>query len=894
MMHCVKCGCELPEGAVFCPNCGERAAGGAREADSGAPLYTSEVKGLLKSGRLAVYRDRVEFSSSSAQRTVFNYNSLIAVKKRLLPTPAILFITEDARTEACAATSKNIHEAFLHIEQALQPYLEQRRARLAAQGIRFSLPSSMGMTNTGILNLSSGQAEFLSKSGRVETVPYGDVKSAALSAAGLELTLFDGGVRSFTLDKESREEVLAFVRESLAPFLEQRKADLLARGIYHSCLSTMGPERGTLDLYQDRAEFTSQTGQAVSIPFQTVRAADLRVDLLDLHLVDGTTRSFSVDRDEQVDILAFVKKAIEPYVLLRTEGFEVSFGSAERIEINEARGVFHILRQNGAVITDECPLAGLTACRLEESTALNALISGIRSGGKAIASGMGGKRAGETAEEEQVRSVDILLTVREADGQRTEALRFGDFPIGVSRTSPKYAQSFAEAAGLMEFLREHCPGCERVLPAPPELPAAAEAPGDRALPATSGAGGDLPAPRSAHASSPAREQNAAGIRKYIDRIAQYISSCQTPMTIAFQGCSGSIEGHMMKLLSDSLDEQCRGSQIWLHTRQLSRSDLGANLPMFLGATLVSQLAGSNDDRVVKFAKGFINLSVSMLSQGKSDGQFVVDAFFREHPTNSAADLVQTFAELVRKRTGGGHGKVVVLMDGLDTLAPGKMVEVLEAMEDFFACEGCVFVVAVEYASVVRGVNERYGGGEEQGKQFFNRTFRVPFRLPASDLQMESYVRSRLERVGLDSAGPEEVKRYCQILSCSIGSGMESVGHLFDSFELLKTLSDEDLYQRETSRLILFCLLCMQTRFPAVYDRLARQRGEITPEFLAALCAPEPDAALLEELSEEDRAAFQEFAQVLRDIIDTDGTGRISSLEAGIFARVLEATAITSV
>ena len=873
---------------MFCPNCGERATGGHQETGD-TPLYTSEVKGLLKSGKLTVYRDRVEFSSSSAQRTVFNYDSLIAVKKRLLPTPAILFITEDARTESCAATSKNIHEAFLHIEQALQPYLEQRRARLAAQGIRFSLPSSMGMTNTGILNISSDRVEFLSKSGRLETVPYQDVKSAALSTAGLELAQFDGGIKSFTLDKESREEVLAFVRESLVPYLERRKADLLARGIHYSCLSTMGPERGTLDLYEDRAEFTSQMGQVVTVAFQTVRAAELRVDLLDLHLVSGVTKTFSVDREEQVEVLSFIKKAIEPYVLARTVGFETAFGTAERIEINQERDVFHIIRQNGTVITDECPLADIITCQQEESTELNALISGIRSGGKAIASGMAGKRV-ETVEEEKVRSVDIQLTIQDGESQRTETLRFGDFPIGVSRTSPKYIQSAAEATGLMEFLRESCPNCQLVIPAPPEprTPVAGE------IPEVTSESDEPPAATNEPTPTPVREQDPTGIQKYIDRIARYIGSCQTPMTIAFQGCSGSIEGQMMKLLSDSLDEQSRKNLLWLHTRQLSRSDLGANLPMFLGATLVSQLGSANDDRVVKFAKAFINLSVTMLSQGKSDGTFLIDTFFRDNPTNSAEDLVKTFSDLIQKKTGGHGGKVVILVDGLNSLSPAKMVEVLEAMEDFFTCDGCVFVIAAENTAVVRGVNERYGPDEEQGKRFFNKVFRVSFRLPASGFQMESYVKSRLERLGFGTDDQEEIELYRELLSRSIGSGMEAAGHLFDSFELVKTLSDEDICRRRDSRLILFGLLCMQTRFPAVYAQLTRRRHAVTPELLTNLSSPESDVVICSELSEAEQADFREFAQVFCGIVDTDRTDGISPLESSAFAQILEFTSITSV
>ena len=262
-MQCTKCGQELPERAGFCPCCGEKAAGGNQEKDK--PIYLADVKGWLKSGKLAVYCDRVEFSTSSVQKIVFHYDSLVSVKKRLLPTPAILFITEDGRTESCAATSKNIHEAFLYVEQAVKPYIEARKKRLLAQGIRYSLVSSMGMANSGILNISDNKAEFLSKSGQKETVPFQDVKSAGVSAGTLDFFLFNGGTKSFSLDKELREEVLDFVKQAIKPYLEERKEALLAKGIYYSFLSILGQERGTIDILADRVEFTGNSGRTDSL-----------------------------------------------------------------------------------------------------------------------------------------------------------------------------------------------------------------------------------------------------------------------------------------------------------------------------------------------------------------------------------------------------------------------------------------------------------------------------------------------------------------------------------------------------------------------------------------------------------------------------------------------------
>ncbi|MBP3520513.1 MAG: zinc ribbon domain-containing protein, partial [Oscillospiraceae bacterium] len=62
-MICEKCGHAIPEGADFCPLCGEKTVQGGSDPET--PIYQADVKTLLKSGRLIVYRDRTEFVTSS-------------------------------------------------------------------------------------------------------------------------------------------------------------------------------------------------------------------------------------------------------------------------------------------------------------------------------------------------------------------------------------------------------------------------------------------------------------------------------------------------------------------------------------------------------------------------------------------------------------------------------------------------------------------------------------------------------------------------------------------------------------------------------------------------------------------------------------------------------------
>ena len=48
------------------------------------------------------------------------------------------------------------------------------------------------------------------------------------------------------------------------------------------------------------------------------------------------------------------------------------------------------------------------------------------------------------------------------------------------------------------------------------------------------------------------------------------------------------------------------------------------------------------------------------------------------------------------------------MDDLDRLEHRKAVELLEVLKLFFDVEGCVFILAIDYDVVVKGVTAKYG------------------------------------------------------------------------------------------------------------------------------------------------------------------------------------------
>ena len=888
-MLCAVCGREIAQSSAFCPYCGVKVA--AAEPEPNAPVYQADVKRLLKTGKLIVYRDRTEFVTSSVQKAIFSYANLAAVKKEW---DHIDFITADGRRESCPADMKCIHEAFLYIEQAVRPYLARRQNELLSRGVRYSFPSSQGMLNDGILNLSAEQAEFIGKSGKSEVVSFRDVKSVRASGGTLDFVLFDRQTKYFAVSKELRDEVLAFVTDAVAPYLAQRKAELLARGIHFSFTA---PDGGTVDILADRVERRGPAGQTEAVAFEAVRTVSVAMESLDLALTDGTSRSFPIDEDAGNEVLAFVISAIEPYVRARTEGFDAAFGIDERIEVNGERGVFHIIRQSGREITGEWPLAALRSCRWEERRELNAL-GKVMSGGIALfknaAKAAGNQAAAEA--EERLSSAGVVLTIGAEPEARTECVWFGLFPAGLSRTNKKYERYLAEWTGLSDFLRDRCPECEQTEPAPPEpetrSPDDAAAENNAAAISREAVSGEGAAGTAGGPDSP-EQQDDLGIARYIDGVSRFIGSCKTPMAIALQGNRGSGENSVLQILFNRLGGETH--RMWFDVRQMSQGESGEALSALIGRRLVG-LLGDGDGAAGKGGEIITNLAgllTGMVADDSSIGKEMVGGLFNRHPEDSP----EQFAELAAQKIGtlGEGGKVVLFVDGLDRTVPARAVEILEAMRTFFDCQGCVFVIAIDYGTVLSGIRDRYGHGfeEDRARAFFDDMFKMSFRVPASSYNVSNYVKNKLEQLGVRTGDETEAELYVSLIHNSVGRDLESIDRLFTSFQLITSMADEGLYRSRYNRLVLFALLCMQTSFRKVYECLVQRRDSVTPEFLAGMCGLSPRPWSAEQVSGEETAAFEGFGGVFARIINPDGDAEISEAECRAFAEVLEFSSITS-
>lgn len=337
---------------------------------------------------------------------------------------------------------------------------------------------------------------------------------------------------------------------------------------------------------------------------------------------------------------------------------------------------------------------------------------------------------------------------------------------------------------------------------------------------------------------------------YINGLAKFTSKCQTPMTIALQGSWGSGKSSMMNLLQSRIISTDNNALfIRFNTWQYSQFQFSDNLPItFLSGLIekISDAEAENNNNTIhtvikETAKTLLKLTAD-IAIGSTAGQVIgeaIDSFDEIKKDNSKRqtvvktieELKKGFAELVKKRCEEDHkDRIVFFIDDLDRLQPQKAVELMEILKIIIECKACVFVLAIDYEVVSRGVRAKYGNDivESKVKNFFDKIIQVPFSLPVSKYDLSHYIEQLIDASGL-SAELKEIKNpdghiaseYVDMIRLSIGGNPRSIKKLLNTFRLLTFIISE---AKNVSYPILFSALLLQLAYEKVYNYLLENCG----------------------------------------------------------------------
>ena len=325
------------------------------------------------------------------------------------------------------------------------------------------------------------------------------------------------------------------------------------------------------------------------------------------------------------------------------------------------------------------------------------------------------------------------------------------------------------------------------------------------------------------------------IDEYILGLSNFISGCETPLTLAIQGDWGTGKTSIMYQVEEKLKEKASSNSkgkiktIFFNTWQYSQFDMDKNLAVTLITDLIDELEVTDVNKIENLKKSlavitksmeYLKLDFGLLNIEKINNQ-LLKFISNEEKSNNLKNLKQNLQSMIDESIKeNNYEKIVIFIDDLDRLFPQKAIEFLEILKLFLDCRNCVFVLAIDYNVVLRGTKSKYGDDldNEKGKAFFEKIIQVPFTVPVANYHMENFVNVSLEKINFHFDN-HVTKNITQLIRDSIGNNPRSVNRLFNSVSLLMHIINPNNELENDDKLLIIATVCFQLRFDEAYDYL---------------------------------------------------------------------------
>ena len=241
----------------------------------------------------------------------------------------------------------------------------------------------------------------------------------------------------------------------------------------------------------------------------------------------------------------------------------------------------------------------------------------------------------------------------------------------------------------------------------------------------------------------ASQEDLLNINKYAQALVHFILNSDTPITIGLQGEWGTGKTSMMYLLKEELQAKSVATS-WVNTWEYSMfRGVKETTPAILNGLLTSlkescgsqwTLGNDSEKKMKKIGKFFGNLINQVaVNQVGLDVKDALNATVEESAVLRAeiAEIKKDIADVIDQLVNDSKNpfqRVVFFVDDLDRIQPSDAVEVLESLKNIFDMNHCIFILAIDYEVVVKGLEGKFGpktdANEREFRSFFDKIIQV--------------------------------------------------------------------------------------------------------------------------------------------------------------------------
>lgn len=343
------------------------------------------------------------------------------------------------------------------------------------------------------------------------------------------------------------------------------------------------------------------------------------------------------------------------------------------------------------------------------------------------------------------------------------------------------------------------------------------------------------------------------ISSYHEALVDFIKKTDTPMTIGVQGEWGSgktsLLNQIWSKLYDSNSEHSDDEnylQIWVNSWEHSLLCTPEECLLKIVNEIIQELLAADVDKNKrdKVKDGVQNLMKGALRIGSSltagaAGVEAVDSIFSSD-ANTIKQLRKQLQELVqeiKELDSNPYQRVVIYVDDLDRIEPRDAVAILELLKNIFNIKDCVFVLAIDYQVVVKGLKEKFGEptpeNEWEFRSFFDKIIQLPFTMPMGSYDIGKYVLSLLNDIQYYESDKDQLDEDLieSLVTLSIGTNPRSIKRLINSLSLIKILNDTknesdsgggSAINNKDVATVMLAMVCLQIANSDIYDMLVAE------------------------------------------------------------------------
>lgn len=336
------------------------------------------------------------------------------------------------------------------------------------------------------------------------------------------------------------------------------------------------------------------------------------------------------------------------------------------------------------------------------------------------------------------------------------------------------------------------------------------------------------------------------VKNFADSIAEFIVTCETPMTIGLQGDWGTGKTSLMNMIKCYLPEE-RNHKIDINTWHYSMFRQDEYLGIIIIKSLLDQLSNKFNTKDNNLSSSFKKLGkvlevglqkainvAKVVQVGGITYKDAKEAVEGEDNSiqieNLSALLLQfkkEFQSIIKQNVVDKNERIFFFVDDLDRIRPIKAIEVLETLKNFMDVEGCVFILAVDYEIVQMGIAEKFGKDIQRtsGKSFFDKIIQLPFTMPTSSYNIEGYISdllkdSKFYNYKIENNEEDRVF-FVDITEVTIGRNPRSIKRAINYASLLERIraknSTKESKKDRTTTKLLYAIVCMQIAWPELFE-----------------------------------------------------------------------------